>query len=399
MNTVPNYELQHQLELGGMGEVWKAKHRKLRSNVVIKIVHTTTSADLDFVTRFAAIGKTLTTLRHPNLVPVREVKLSRGEQADDVTAYLVSDYINGITLDTYLNETSRDGNFSSIEQILYLFTSLTGGLDYAHQNGIFHGNIKPGNILLNQRRREYFEAGEPLLSDLGLFQLLGDAVGVASPLYMSPEQANGQTPTNLSDIYALGVILYEMCTGVQPFRDSSSIVVMMQHLNMLPTPPKLINPNIPNALSAVILRALAKDPTARFSTASLLSSALVDACSRSISQPLSLDSTPTISKPLTEHHPSAPLPASQDPLVSTPPTLSSPAETQLAKHSSRPRRARQRFTDTPIYILVVALLLLLFIIASAIGAFALLHSEQSSPPNKQDLHISSVSQSVILHDI
>ena len=257
---------------------------------------------------------------------------------------------------------------------------------------------------LDKRRREHFEAGEPLLTDLGLFQLLGDPVGIASPLYMSPEQANGQAPTNLSDIYVLGVILYEMCTGIQPFRDSSSIVVMMQHIDILPTPPKLINPNIPNALSAVILRAMAKDPAARFSTASLLSSAIANACSRQsnsrtiassgISKPLFVEITRTTSKPLTENHPSMPLPASQSPLATTPPTLGSPLVTRPPKI----RRSSQRFTDTPIYILIVALLLLLLIIGSALGAITLLHKEKPPLPGKQGSSLSSVCRVVILSE-
>jgi len=405
MEKVPNYRLQQQLGYGGFGGVWRGQNQDVRSDVAIKIVHTIPS-DPYFPTRFATIGKAIAALRHTNIVSVREVNICSTERADkNITAYIVTDYVEGITLDTYMNETSRQGDFPAVAQIVYLFTSLGVALDYAHKNGIVHGNIRPGNILLDKRHREHFVAGEPLLTDLGLFQLLGDTVGVASPLYMSPEQASGQTPTNLSDIYALGVILYEMCTGVQPFRDNSSVAVMMQHINMLPTPPKLINPNIPNALSAVILRAMAKDPMARFPAASLLSSAVADACSvefptgiapfAGITKPL--PTTIVYDKPLMEKKPPTPsmkLPVSESPFSNTLPIPIAPVTMRPPK---MPRRG-QRFTDSPIYILIVALVLLLLIIGSAIAATSWLNREQQPVPGKQSLYLSSLCQVVIFSD-
>src|SRR5437660_5062182 len=212
----------------------------------------------------------------------------------------------------YIHATSHQGRFPSIDQIVYLFATLGVAIDYAHQQGVVHGDIKPTNILLSQTNMSKFEAGEPMLTDFGLAQLLGSSIGVASPAYMAPEQAKGQAATNRSDIYSLGIILYEICTGVQPFRDESSVAVMMQHINMLPTPPILINPNIPPGLSEVILRAIAKDTVTRFSLASLLATAVADACSM---QPGISPALHENSAPSHETHASMPILGDSHPLA------------------------------------------------------------------------------------
>ena len=274
MSTIPRnlgkYELQQQLGRGSAGEVWKGYDTQSHRDVAIKLIHTDLQSDPNFMTRFTREGQILTTLHHPNLVPIHEVNISRPPQTDETTAYVVMDYIEGQTLADYISAIPDTGNSPSADQIVYLFTTLGVAIDYAHQHGIVHGNIKPGNILLDKRNVKNFEDGEPMLTDIGLTQLLGNAAGVGSPLYMSPEQAKGYSINNRSDIYSLGVILYEICTGIQPFRDESSVAVMMQHINTLPTPPNLINPNIPPRLSEVILRAMSKDTSTRYSMASLL---------------------------------------------------------------------------------------------------------------------------------
>ncbi|QBD79265.1 serine/threonine protein kinase [Ktedonosporobacter rubrisoli] len=283
MSTVPRhldkYALQQRLGRGRVGEVWHARDLQLNRDVAIKVFQVDLQTDPGIATRFTQEGQEIAALQHPNIVPVRDIGISSTSNANTLMPYSVMDYIEGPTLADFLRATSHKGIYPSVNQISYLFTSLGVAIDYAHQHGIVHGNIKPSNILLNKKDRSRFGAGEPMLTDFGLNRLLGSDAEVASPIYMAPEQVMGQPANNRSDIYSLGVILYELCTGIQPFRDESSVSIMMQHTNVLPTPPILINADVPPALSEVILRALSKEPVARFAMASLLATAITDASS------------------------------------------------------------------------------------------------------------------------
>jgi serine/threonine protein kinase len=283
MSTTPHqlgqYELQALLGKGSVGEVWKAYDRQMRQYVAVKILHPDLQSDPHFLARFSQQGRSIVSLQHANIVQVYDVNVARSAQSNDATAYIAMEYIEGYSLADYLHATSHRGQFPSIAQLIYLFTSLGLALNYLHQQGIVHGNIKPGNILLDKQNTLHFEAGEPKFCDIGLEQLLSGNVTIASPFYMAPEQAKGQIASKYSDIYSLGVILYELCTGVQPFRAESPVTIMSQHISVLPTPPTLINPHIPSALSEVILRAMAKDPITRFSSGSSFAAAIAEACS------------------------------------------------------------------------------------------------------------------------
>ena len=283
MSTVPQklgkYELRQSLGRGNIGEVWQGYDLQYKRDVAVKVLHTDLQSDPNFMKRFTTEGQKIASLRHDNIVPIYDVAIAHQEQSTSTTAYIASAFIEGQTLEKYIAGAHKKGTLLSLPDIVYLFTSLGVAIDYAHQQGIVHGNIKPGNILLDQHAIERFAPGEPMLTDFGLPLLLGDTAAIGTPHYMSPEQARGDAPNNRSDIYALGVILYELCTGTKPFRDESSVAVMMQHLNTLPTPPTLINAQLPSALSEVILRAMAKDTATRYAMASLLATAIADACS------------------------------------------------------------------------------------------------------------------------
>ncbi|GAC1397617.1 MAG: hypothetical protein NVSMB49_03740 [Ktedonobacteraceae bacterium] len=283
MSTGPQklgkYELRQLLGRGNVGEVLRGYDLQHKRDVAIKIIHTDLQSDPNFIKRFTTEGQKITSLHHDNIVPVYDVAVTSQEQATGTTAFIASAYIEGQTLDKYSATSQTKQMVLSLPEIVYLFTSLGVAIDYAHQHGVIHGNIKPSNILLDQNRVEHLVAGEPMLTDFGLPLLLGDTISIGTPYYMSPEQARGDAPNNRSDIYALGVILYELCTGVKPFHDESSVAVMLQHLNDLPTPPLLLNPQLPPVLSEVILRAMAKDTATRYAMASLLATAIADACS------------------------------------------------------------------------------------------------------------------------
>src|SRR5712691_10234808 len=268
------YELRERLGRGGMAEVWKAYDPQLDRFVAIKILHTDLQADPEFSSRFSREARVIASLHHPNIMQIHDFQLARSPESGHSTAYMVMDYVEGQTLAHYIRATSRVGKFPPAADIVHLFTSISRAIDYAHQHGMIHRDIKPANILLDQRHTKHSSMGEPVLTDFGIAKMMGVATGTASgmwigtPLYISPEQAQGHPGNERSDIYALGVILYEICTGVRPFRGDNAFSVVLQHVNMAPPPPSLVNPQIPTALADVILRSLAKDPAARFHSAS-----------------------------------------------------------------------------------------------------------------------------------
>jgi serine/threonine protein kinase len=301
LERLGKYELLNRLGQGGMGEVWKARDTQLRRYVAIKILHPNLQENPDFVTHFMREAQFVASLQHPNIVQIHDFQLT-DMQGSGVTAYMVMDYVEGGTLADYIRATSRKGLFPPAEDIVYLFTAISLALDYAHQKGMVHRDIKPANILLDKRATTSKPMGEPILTDFGIAKLQGGGAAtvthtaIGTPLYISPEQAKAQVATERSDLYSLGVILYEIVTGITPFRGNNPIAIMMQHVNEMPTPPTLINPNISPALSEVVLRSIAKDPAARFPTASAMTVTLAQSLGvrvpSSLSKPTSMKDQP-----------------------------------------------------------------------------------------------------------
>jgi len=277
------YELRERLGRGSMAEVWKAFDTQLQRSAALKILHADLLNDPHFISRFQREAQVIASLHHPNIVQVYDFHIARPPESASTFAYMVMDYVEGITLSEYIRNTSCMRKFPSPTDIVQLFTPLCIALDYAHQKGMIHRDIKPANILLDQHHTKHHPMGEPLLTDFGIATFMGVTSGTFSrmwlgtPLYISPEQAQGHPGNEQSDIYSLGVILYEICTGVQPFQGESMPAIMLEHINTMPTPPELINPNIPPALTHVILRCLAKDPAARFNNASIIIASVTEA--------------------------------------------------------------------------------------------------------------------------
>jgi eukaryotic-like serine/threonine-protein kinase len=266
-----------------MAEVWKAFDTQLQRSAALKILPADLLNDPHFISRFQREAQVIASLHHPNIVQVYDFHIARPPESESTFAYMVMDYVEGSTLSEYIRNTSYMRKFPSPTDIVQLFTPLCIALDYAHQKGIIHRGIRPANILLDKHHTEHHPMGEPLLTDFGIATFMGVASGTFSrmwpgtPLYLSPEQAQGHSGNEQSDIYSLGVILYEICTGVQPFQGESTPAIMLEHINTTPTPPDLINPNIPPALTQVILRCLAKDPAARFNNASSIIASVTEA--------------------------------------------------------------------------------------------------------------------------
>jgi len=282
LKRLGKYELRVRLGQGGMAEVWKSFDTQLQRYVAIKVLHPKLLEDPNFVTRFELEAQLIASLHHPNIVQIHDFQVTRPPESDRTLAYMVMAYIDGETLASYIGHTSAKGKIPSPSEIVNLFTSISLAIDYAHGQGMVHRDIKPANILLDKNNTTRNPMGEPILTDFGLAKLLGVSAStftanqLGTPLYTSPEQARGYPGNERSDLYSLGVILYEMVTGVQPFRGTTPIEVLSQHLNATPTSPVLLNPNIPPALTMVIVTALAKDPNARFASAATMTAAIAE---------------------------------------------------------------------------------------------------------------------------
>src|SRR5205814_8033922 len=215
----------------------------------------------EFIERFRREATTAANLRHPNVITVHDFG-----QDERGVPYLVLEYIEGATLADLMDAGLDDARIAD------LLDQIAAGLDYAHRRGVVHRDVKPGNVLLT-------DDGRAVLADFGLAWLLegahltltGGVIG--TPEYMSPEQASGEPIDHRSDVYALGVVLYEMLVGERPFVAETPIAVLLQHLQD-PAPSVLIaRPDLPPAVGEVIARALVKDPAERYASAGELAAA------------------------------------------------------------------------------------------------------------------------------
>ena len=291
LQRVGNYELHKRLVRGNFSEFWEAYDPQSQRRVTIKLINTNQQADSELMTQVFREAEQVASFYHPNIVQIHDffVIPSRdpNNQATSSVICIVMQKVEGQTLADYIRSTPSTGKLPPGADILHLFTSLSLAIDYVHENGIIHRNIKPTNILLNTNVTSQSRLGEPMLTDFGFTKLLRNGSGNASPFYLSPEQIQSQPANTGSDIYSLGVILYELCTGVMPFRGNRPVSIMIQHINAPPTPPALMNPTISPALANVILRSLAKEPGGRFSSASAMAVALAKSLNMPVPDPLS----------------------------------------------------------------------------------------------------------------
>ncbi len=277
---IGKYEVQERLGHGAVGEIWKAFDTQQRCYVAIKIIQVNAQAGADFTSGFYREAQTLAALHHPNIVPIQDFRVSQSGSE----AYLIMDYVEGQSLAEYLDETAHQGKFPPSAEIVRLLTPIAAAIDYAHQHNVVHGALKPTAILLDKasagRPQESavhstplppLQPGEPKIDDFGMNHMQNPlSLPLSDVHYISPEIAQGYAATNRSDIYSLGVILYEICTGTLPFQGDTQSDILMQHIHGAPIAPASINPQISPALAAVIMRSLARDPAARFSSATAL---------------------------------------------------------------------------------------------------------------------------------
>lgn len=257
---------------GGMARVYLGVDVRLRRYVALKVIDRPYRADREYVHRFEREAQAVAQLDHPNIV-----RLYRYGEARNVL-YMAMQYIEGADLRVLMRSYKDEGTMMQPEEIRTIIADLTSALDYAHSRGVIHRDIKPSNIMINTD-------GRAILADFGLALFAetdtrGEIFG--TPEYIAPEQVTSSAnAVPQSDLYAVGVLLYELFTGRLPFTHENPVEVALRHVHERPRPPREIRPDLSPALERVILRAMAKDPAARYATGAELLSALDSALAQS----------------------------------------------------------------------------------------------------------------------
>lgn len=260
------YEILEQIGGGGMAIVYKGRDTILNRTVTIKLLRPEYTSDEDFVRRFRREAQAVASLSHPNIVSIYDV----GREGD--IHYLVMEYVDGEDLRGIIR---REGRLEP-ERAVRIVRQVCDALDHAHENNIVHRDVKPHNILLTR-------SGRAKLTDFGIAREASAATVtnsdtiVGSVHYLSPEQARGEVADHKSDIYSLGVVLYEMLAGSVPFSGDSPISIAIKHIQNLPEPITKKNPDVPAALEWGVMKALQKDPAKRYRSAREMSFSIDEA--------------------------------------------------------------------------------------------------------------------------
>ncbi|HEX3148435.1 MAG TPA: protein kinase [Gemmataceae bacterium] len=335
--SVPGYELHDELGRGGMGVVFKARQQSLNRFVALKMILAGPYAGADQRARFRVEAESVARLQHPGIVQIYEVGSHAGH------SYLTLEFVSGGTLAKRLN-----GKPMTATEAARLIETLARAVQYAHQRGVVHRDLKPGNVLLS-------DDGQPKIADFGLAKLLDTEPGatakgpntqsgaiLGTPAYMAPEQTGGKRGVvgPAADVYALGAILYELLTGRPPFQADSTVDLILKVASEEPRPPRQIQPSVPRDLEAVCLKCLRKDPGGRYASAGALADDLLHF----------LNGEPTVARP--------------------------------APRGTRLRRWAWRRRGLLIGGSIVACLLLLLLVSLAINALALMWGTRTSGPSQ-----------------
>jgi serine/threonine protein kinase len=266
------YSVIEPLGRGGMAEVYKAFQPGLARYVAIKVIHDHLVDDEEFLERFESEAMAVSNLRHPHIVQVFDF------DRDENCYYMVMEFIDGPTLESIIKDYRDKNQFFPLDEALKIFKALADAIDHAHSRGLIHRDLKPSNILFTPRERL-------VLTDFGIARInnvpsytTANAI-VGTPAYMAPEQAKGEPVTIQSDIYSMGVILYELATGHLPFEGDTPLAIILKLVDGTPLLPTQFNPDLPSAVEQVILKAIHRFPSERYNNAGELVQALEAAIS------------------------------------------------------------------------------------------------------------------------
>jgi serine/threonine protein kinase len=355
--TLGTFEIVEEIGRGGMATVYRARQVTMNRVVAVKVLPRHLLHDPSFFERFEREVEVISHLEHPHIVPIYEYGQTEG------IPYIAMRYLGGGSLETIIRK--RLPALSELEKPL---RQIAQALDYAHQQGIIHRDLKPGNIMFDENNNAY-------LSDFGIARVLGSnmtgSMIVGTPAYMSPEQANGLPIDGRSDIYALGVVLFEMLTGREPYQAETPMAVLLKHINEPMPPVRDYREDVPYAVDEVVQKSTSKDPDDRYPSASMM----VEALSAALRQPVSeAYGAPTMKKnaPKTpsagiQGVPNPMIPPAQPAYMPTPAPMPNPTG-QMVATTTGTMQAPPAGTASR---LIIVLLLAVIVIGSGIFAFVL----------------------------
>jgi serine/threonine protein kinase len=268
--TLGNYHVLDPLGRGGMAQVYRAYHPQLDRYAAVKVLRPDLVEEEGFLVRFRREAQAVAALRNPHIVQVFDFDV----QGDNY--YMVMELLEGDTLKTRLDDYHMRGERMPLGEIVRVLLDVLDGLAYAHQEGMAHRDVKPSNIMLTR-------SGQTVITDFGIAQIIGGTQHTVSGMlmgtlnYMAPEQGLKGHSDARSDIYSLGIVLYEMLTQQKPFEADTPLAILMKHLNDPLPLPRQIDPAIPESFERVLLRALAKDPGERYQSAEEMATGLREA--------------------------------------------------------------------------------------------------------------------------
>jgi serine/threonine protein kinase/tetratricopeptide (TPR) repeat protein len=300
--TIGRYQVLERLGRGGMAEVYRAYQPSLDRYVAIKVIFPHLASDPALLERFGREARAVAALQHPNIVQVHDFDVQ------DNNAFMAMEFVSGPTLKAALQELQRRGQLLPFPVIGQIVGQIADALGYAHDQHVVHRDVKPANVLIRRREPD----GDPVasllqlapnsvvLTDFGVARIIKDSVEqtatgtiLGSPAYMSPEQGRGERVDARSDIYSLGIVLFELVTGRVPFDADTPLAIVLKHTNSPLPPPRSLRPDLPEELERVLLRALAKEPADRFQNAAAFGAAVREHCGTLGTQPIQLVPIPT----------------------------------------------------------------------------------------------------------
>lgn len=373
------YEVGDLIGRGGMAQVHIGYDTRLSRSVAIKVLRSDHASDPTFLARFRREAQSAAALNHPSIVAVYDtgeepVTSHTGRELS--LPYIVMEYVKGRTV----SEILKKGDALPINEAVQVVVGVLSALEYSHREGIIHRDIKPGNIMLTQD-------GKVKVMDFGIARAIADSAAtmtqtnsvVGTAQYLSPEQARGEVVDNRSDLYSTGCLLYELLTGIPPFRGDSAVAVAYQHVSELPKPAASVAPDIPDAIDRVVMKSLAKKRTERYQSAAEMRSELLAATrGDGVSAP-AVKSWEAQVTPATAATTAMPTAAATHVAPSTAPSAMSSTQTQAAitAQSAGVADVEKEKKKNRAFVIIGAIMLILALVALA---FALLNNHGDDVP-------------------